>query len=62
MIFYNHTKDQDSVRTHFQSCLPGLDMTERAKRNKKEKFSLDGIKEAREGGKSRLDQYEVCKI
>lgn len=38
-------------------------MADRSNRAKKNKFSLEGLKEAREGGVSRLDQLEVsCKF
>ena len=37
-------------------------MADRAARAKKNKFSLDGLKEARAGGVSRLDQLEVLDL
>jgi hypothetical protein len=33
---------------------------DKSKRAKAQKFSLDGLKEARSGTVSRLDQLEVC--
>ena len=37
-------------------------MADRTSRTKKNKFSLEGLKEARAGGVSRLDQLEVISI